>query len=248
MDTAQTPLHDAVIVITGSTSGIGRAMALELSTLGASIVVNSSNHHDEGQRLASELPHSLYVGGSITEEGFASHFIEEVIHHYGRLDVLINNAATTKVIPHRDLLQADRATWRTIFETNVFATFDLITHAAPHLKDSKGQILNVASLAGLRPTGSSIPYAASKAALIHVTTLLAAALAPEVRVNAVAPGLVDTPWTEDWDAVRAQYQRTAPLQRSATPEDVSHLVTALIQTPYLTGAIVPLDGGMGLVR
>jgi ketoreductase RED2 len=241
-------LSGAVVAITGSTSGIGRATAQELAELGASVVINSSNHHEEGRSLTEELPNSLYIGGSITDESFPKRFIEEILSHYGQLDALVNNAATTKVIPHRDLTQAHRGVWREIFETNVFATFDLISHATPALKASSGQILNVASLAGLRPTGSSIPYAASKAALIHVTTLLAAALAPEIRVNAVAPGLVETPWTQDWDAVHEHYRRVAPLQRSATAHDVACLITSLLQTPYLTGSIVPIDGGMGLVR
>jgi ketoreductase RED2 len=107
--------------------------------------------------------------------------------------------------------------------------------------------VNVSSIAGVRPTGSSIPYAASKAALNHLTTLLAKVVGPEVRVNAVAPGLIDTPWTEDWDAIRGYVRSVAPLRRSGTPDDVADVIVALATTSYVTGQIVVVDGGLTIV-
>jgi NAD(P)-dependent dehydrogenase (short-subunit alcohol dehydrogenase family) len=104
----------------------------------------------------------------------------------------------------------------------------------------------VSSLAGVRPVGSSIPYAASKAALNHTTRLLAAALGPHVRVNAVAPGLVDTPWTQDWDVVREHVHAQAPMRRSASPADVAEVVMGLVRSTYVTGEVVVVDGGLGL--
>jgi ketoreductase RED2 len=99
----------------------------------------------------------------------------------------------------------------------------------------------------VRPTGSSIPYAASKAAFNHQTVLLAKVLGPDVRVNAVAPGLVDTPWTADWDDIRGLVQAMAPLRRSATPGDVAEVVMGLVRSTYMTGQVVVVDGGLGLV-
>jgi ketoreductase RED2 len=115
------------------------------------------------------------------------------------------------------------------------------------LRSSRGSIVNLSSIAGLRPTGSSIPYAASKAALNHMTLLLAKVVGPEVRVNAVAPGLIDTPWTQDWDDIRAFVGAVAPLRRSGTPDDVAVLVLALATSPYVTGQIVAVDGGLSIV-
>jgi ketoreductase RED2 len=108
--------------------------------------------------------------------------------------------------------------------------------------------VNVSSIAGLRPTGSSIPYAASKAALNHLTVLLASVVGPEVRVNAVAPGLIDTPWTADWDAVRTVVQAIAPLKRSGRAHEVADVIFALVSSSYVTGEIVTVDGGLSLAR
>jgi ketoreductase RED2 len=107
-------------------------------------------------------------------------------------------------------------------------------------------IVNVSSIAGVRPTGSSIPYAASKAALNHMTPLLAKVVGPEVRVNAVAPGLVDTPWTADWDAIRDFVSAVAPLKRSGTPQDIADVIFSLASTPYVTGQVVVVDGGLSI--
>jgi NAD(P)-dependent dehydrogenase (short-subunit alcohol dehydrogenase family) len=150
------------------------------------------------------------------------------------------------VIPHADLDAAGLDVWRRIFEVNLFGPWSLCAAAVPLLRERSGSILNVSSLAGVRPTGSSIPYACSKAALNHMTLLLANAFGPQVRVNAVAPGLVDTPWTADWDAVRSFVRTSAPMQRSATPEDVADVALMLTCSSYVTGQVVVVDGGLGL--
>jgi ketoreductase RED2 len=127
---------------------------------------------------------------------------------------------------------------------NVFGTWQLSVAAMDALKASKGSIVNVSSIAGLRPTGSSIPYAASKAALNHMTVLLAKVVGPEVRVNAVAPGLIDTPWTESWDAARGYVEGVAPLRRTGTPDDVAEVIVALADAGYVTGQVIAVDGGL----
>ena len=235
-----------VVVVTGSTSGIGAATAQRFAEAGDTVVFNSVRSVDVGRALAQATPNSHYVQADVSHPEDCTRLIDEVLARYGRLDVLVNNAGTTKVIDHRDLASADLAVWREIFEVNVFGTWNLCVAAMALLREAKGAIVNVSSIAGVRPTGSSIPYAASKAALNHLTALLAKAVGPEVRVNAVAPGLIDTPWTADWDVVRAAVTRRAPLARSGSPEDVADVIVALAGTPYVTGQVVLVDGGLSL--
>lgn len=236
-----------VVLITGSSSGIGAAAARQFAASGATVIINSVTSVDAGQTLAAELPDATYVQADVADEADAARLIEEVVATHGRLDVLVNNAGTTAVIPHGDLEAANPEVWRRIFDTNVIGTWQLTVAAVPHLRASgQGQVLNVSSLAGERPVGSSIPYACSKAALSHMTRLLANTLGPDIRVNAVAPGLVDTPWTAEWDVVREFVKAQAPLRRSATPEDVAEVIMGLARSTYMTGQIVLVDGGLSL--
>lgn len=240
-------MRGQVILVTGSSSGIGSAIARLLSSLGATIVVNSSRSVEAGQALAAELPGADYVQGDVANPEHAKRLVATAVERHGRLDALVNNAGTTQVIPHADLQAATAEIWRRIFDVNVIGTWQVTVAAVPHLRMSgQGQVVNVSSLAGERPSGSSIPYACSKAALNHMTRLLANTLGPEVRVNAVAPGLVDTEWTEDWDAVRAYVKAEAPLRRSATPEDVARAVFGLMRADYVTGEVLVVDGGLQL--
>jgi ketoreductase RED2 len=210
------------------------------------VVFNSVRSVEAGERLAGATPNSIYVQGDVAKSEDCTRLVAAVLEHYGRLDVLINNAGTTKVIPHADLQAASLDVWREIFEVNVFGTWSLCVAAMDALRASHGAIVNVSSLAGVRETGSSIPYAASKAAVNHMTALLAKVVGPEVRVNAVAPGLIDTPWTEDWETVRGYVRAVAPLKRSGTPEDVADVIVALASSAYVTGQVVVVDGGLGL--
>ena len=241
------PFHGRIVLVTGSSSGIGAATARRFAGAGATVVVNSSTSVDAGLALADELADASYVRADVADDAQARDLIDQVIARHGRLDVLVNNAGTTQVIPHGDLDAASPEVWRRIFDVNVIGTWQVTVAAMPHLRESGGgQVVNVSSLAGERPTGSSIPYACSKAAVSHMTRLLANTLGPEVRVNAVAPGLVDTPWTADWDAVRQFVSAQAPLRRSATPEDVAEVIFGLARSEYVTGEVVVVDGGLHL--
>ncbi len=239
-------MAERVVLVTGSTSGIGEATALRFAKDGDHVVFNSVRSVEAGERLAGATPNSIYVQGDVAKSEDCTRLVAAVLEHYGRLDVLINNAGTTKVIPHADLQAASLDVWREIFEVNVFGTWSLCVAAMDALRASHGAIVNVSSLAGVRETGSSIPYAASKAAVNHMTALLAKVVGPEVRVNAVAPGLIDTPWTEDWETVRGYVRAVAPLKRSGTPEDVADVIVALASSAYVTGQVVVVDGGLGL--
>jgi ketoreductase RED2 len=235
-----------VVLITGSSSGIGAACARAFAEVGASVIVNSAHSVTEGEAVAASLPSAVYVQGDITDPEATRHLVEVALDRFGRLDTLVNNAGTTAVIPHHDLEAATVDVWRRIFEVNVFGTWSMTLAALPALREAKGSVVNVASVAGIRPTGSSIPYAASKAALNHLTVLLAKTVGPDVRVNAVAPGLIDTPWTADWDFVREVVQQVTPLKRSGQPEDVAEVVLALARAAYVTGQIVGVDGGLSI--
>jgi len=236
-----------VVLVTGSTSGIGEETALRFAALGDHVIFNSVRSVEAGEALSAKTPGSFYIQGDISNDADCEHMIEMVLERYGRLDVLVNNAGATKVIAHADINAATLDVWRDIFEVNVFGTWNISVRAMPALKEAKGSIVNVSSIAGVRQTGSSIPYAASKAALNHMTALLAKVVGPEVRVNAVAPGLIDTPWTADWDAIRGVVSAMAPLKRSGTPGDVADVILSLASTPYVTGQVLVVDGGLGLM-
>ncbi len=233
-----------VVLITGSTSGIGLATARRFVERGDTVVFNSARSVEAGEHLASITYESIYVQGDIAIASDCARIVTTVLEKYGRIDILVNNAGATKVIPHRDLDAATVEVWREIFDVNVFGTWQLSVAAMASLREHRGSIVNVSSAAGLRPIGSSIPYAASKAALNHMTVLLAKVVGPDVRVNAVAPGLIDTPWTQDWDTVRGNVERLAPLRRSGTPDDVADVIVALATTSYVTGQVVAVDGGL----
>ena len=239
-------MSSRVVLVTGSTSGIGEATARRFAARGDTVVFNSVRSVEAGERLAASTANAHYVQADIAVAVDCTRLIEQVLERCGRLDVLVNNAGTTRVIPHRDLEAATLDVWREIFEVNVFGTWSLSVAAMEALRATKGSIVNVSSVAGVRPTGSSIPYAASKATLNHITALLAKVVGPDVRVNAVAPGLIDTPWTKDWDVVRGFVQSVAPLQRSGTPDDVADVIVSLASTPYVTGQVVTVDGGLSL--
>jgi ketoreductase RED2 len=241
------PLTGQVVAITGSSSGIGAAVARSFAAAGASVLVNSSRTVEQGREVAASLPDALYVQGDITDPEVPGLIVSAAQERWGRLDTLVNNAGTTAVIPHQDLEAASVEVWRRIFEVNVFGTWAMTVAAVPALRAAHGSVVNVASVAGVRPTGSSIPYAASKAAVGHMTLLLAKVVGPEVRVNAVAPGLVDTPWTADWDLAREAVSHMAPLKRTGQPDDVAEVVLALATARYVTGQVVVIDGGLSLV-
>lgn len=234
-----------VAIVTGSSSGIGEATAQRLAALGANVVVNSATSVAAGKSVAASLPtESLYVQADISDKEQGQHLLDATIERFGRLDLLVNNAGWTTVVPHDDLDALTDEIFRKTFDVNVFGTWWLTKAALPHLRRSPdGNVVMVTSIAGVRPVGSSIAYSMTKAALNQFTLLLAKSHGP-VRFNAVAPGLVATPWTADWDAQHEAVSAAAPLKRSATADDCAEAILACARNTYMSGAILVIDGGL----
>lgn len=241
-----------VALVTGATSGIGLAIAQRLTQAGYRVALHSRTSSAAGQQAAATLTGARYFQADLLDEAARQVLIDEVIAHYGRLDVLVNNAGASSIIPHQDLRAATPDIWHRLYELHVIAPWQLIALSEPYLRaassaEQPASVLNISSHAGVRPKGASIPYAASKAAQIHVTRLLAKTLGPAIRVNAIAPGLVDTPLTEDWVEIRQQWVREAPIGRSASPQDIADVALMLTESTYLTGEVIMVDGGMNLL-
>ena len=234
-----------VAIVTGSSSGIGEETARRLSAGGATVVVNSASSVEAGEAVSESLPgESTYVQADIADREQGRALVDRTVERYGRLDFLINNAGWTTSIPHHQLDDLTDEIFTKTFDVNVFGTWWLTKHAIPHLRESDDpNIVNITSIAGVRPVGSSIAYSMTKAALNQMTLLLAKSYGP-IRVNAVAPGLVSTPWTEDWQDQHEAIAKMSPLGRSATPDDCAEAVLALLRNRYTTGEIFVVDGGV----
>ncbi len=239
-----------VAIVTGSTSGIGEAVARVLVEAGARVMFNSSSSVEAGVAIAAEFGDvARYHQADVSSEEECISLVDATLEAFGGLDILVNNAGHTQVIPHHDLDAVSEEIFRRIFDVNVFGTWYLSRAAVPALKASgNGNIINITSIAGLVAAGSSIPYAVSKAGINHLTRLMANVLGPEIRVNAVAPGLVETPWTETWEALHSVVSQQAPLGRSGTSEDCAEAVLGILHASYQTGDVVVVDGGLTLGR
>ena len=234
-----------VAIVTGSSSGIGERTAQRLAELGAHVVVNSASSVEAGQKVAESLPNgAIYVQADISDKAQCQKLIDATIAKFGKLDVLVNNAGWTTLVPHADLDALTDEIFEKTFNVNVTGTWQLTKMAMPHLlKSQDGNVVNITSVAGVRPMGSSIAYSMTKAALNQMTRLMAKSHGP-VRHNAVAPGLVETPWTQDWETQHAGVAAIAPLKRSATPDDCAEAVLAFLRNKYVTGQIFVVDGGL----
>ena len=243
-------LDNKVAIVTGSTSGIGEAIARVLVGAGAKAILNSRSSVETGEALVAELGGcTRYYQADVSNEAECIGMVEATLETFGQLDILVNNAGSTQVIPHQDLEAVSDEEFRHVIDVNLFGTWYLSRAAAPALKESgDGNIVNITSIAGLRAVGrlTSIPYSVSKAAINHLTRLMANVLGPEIRVNAVAPGLVATPWTEAWDSVHQTVSERSPLGRSAAPEGCAAAVLGTLRVAYQTGDVVVVDGGLSL--
>jgi 3-oxoacyl-[acyl-carrier protein] reductase len=237
-----------VALVTGSATGIGRAVAWRFAELGFAVTVNFSRSKDEAEVTAegvrSRGGEAIVVQADVADDTAVRVMVERTVEAFGGLDVLVNNAATTYFIPHTDLDGITGQVWDDILNVNLKGTFFGCRAAMPWLKVRRGNIVNIASVAGVAGSGSSIAYAASKGAVITLTKSLAMAFAPEVRVNAVAPGPVQTRWLADHQDMVESAMKLTPLQRPATPDDVAAVALFLAEeTSLMTGQVLVVDGG-----
>ncbi len=242
-------------LVTGGASGIGLATVEAFARCGATVAMNYLRDDPRGpqqvERLTS-LGHRIVAApGSVSHPGDAEAMVARAIDALGRLDILVNNAgtpATTAPIPFADFDALSEEFWQSILMTNLIGPFRCTHAAAAALKAAKGAICSTASIAGVQGSGSSIPYATSKAGVINLTRSLARTLAPEIRVNAVAPGFVDSPWNKDWPANRkAESIERTPLKRACRPEDIAETIFFLCAgAAMITGQTIIVNGGLTL--
>ena len=244
-------LENKIAVVTGGGTGIGRATSLLLAREGAHIVVNYSRSEKDAHATVDEIKalgrKAVAIQADISDEDAVQTMFSQVDSELGSVDILVNNAATTQFVPYDDLDGLTSEIWDKIMAVNVKGVFVCCREAIKRMKQQgSGAIVSVSSIAGLTGLGSSIAYAASKAAVINMTRGLAASCAPEVSVNAVAPGVVETRWIEGWEMFTDPHRDATPMKRHATPEDVALAIFGLILNPFTTGETIRVDGGRTL--
>ncbi|MED3940352.1 SDR family NAD(P)-dependent oxidoreductase [Priestia megaterium] len=240
-----------VFIITGGGTGIGKATALKLADRGAKLVINYSNSETEAKKVVEEI---IEKGGTafafkanVASEHEVNNMIDQTITQFGRLDGLVNNASITAQISMNDLESATDDVWDSLYDVNVKGMFHCVKAAVPHMKKQKaGAIVNVGSIAGTTGIGSSIPYAATKAAIHTMTKSLAIALAPHIRVNCISPGAVDTRWWSGNEDKMYQLAGNLPLQRISSPEDIADAILFQLKQESLTGQVFTIDNGQTL--
>jgi len=244
-------LKGVVALVTGGNGGLGQRICHALAREGAHVAIMYARSRDQAESVASELT-SLYqikaqaFAGDITDGAAVDRLVGEVTQAFGRLDVLVNDAAYNLAIPFANLDDLTLEAWDKIMSTNLTGPMLLTKAVAPVMKaQGRGRIVNIASIAGLNPTGSSIAYAVSKAGLIHLTRCMAVALAPETLVNCVAPGLLEG--TRATANLRSeQIERSAAsslLKKPADKDDCADMVVTMCRTETMTGQTIVIDAG-----
>jgi NAD(P)-dependent dehydrogenase (short-subunit alcohol dehydrogenase family) len=244
-------LKGAVALVTGGNGGLGQHICHALAKEGAHIAVMYAKSSDQAADVARTLRtrHQVQAAAfacDITDQVAVGRLVEEVGKRFGRIDILVNDAAYNKSIPFSDLDGLSQEVWDTIMAVNLTGPMRLIKAVAPLMKaQGRGRIVNIASVAGLAPTGSSIAYAVSKAGLIHLTRCMAVALAPETLVNCVAPGLLEG--TRATANLRPeQIERAAAgalLKKAADKDDCADMVVTMCRTETMTGQTAVIDAG-----
>lgn len=252
-------LSGKVAIVTGSASGIGAAVAVGLAKRGAKVVVNYSKSESEAKAVAASIretgSEALVVQGNVARDEDCRKLAEATLKQWGRIDILVNNAGTTKFAAHTDLAALSAEDWQTIYGVNVIGPFQMMRACLDALKEhGDGSVVNVSSIAGVMGVGSSIAYAASKGALNTLTLSLARAFAPQIRVNAVCPGYVATPWfsgrfgEENSKRIAGQQAEANPLKRVAYAEDIANAVLFFAgpDSNNISGEFMLIDSGMHL--
>ncbi len=234
-----------IALVTGAARRVGKAIALALAQRGAHVAISYNRSADEARQAVQEIEargvRSLAVRGDIRRSGEVNAMVAQVIEHFGRIDILVNNASNYYKTPFQDLTEEQ---WDDLVDTNLKGTFLVAKRVGDEmLKAGSGKIINLADWAGFRPYKDYIPYCVAKAGVIALTKALAKTLAPNIQVNAVAPGPVLLPEEFD-DRVREAVVRATPLQRIGSPDDIAQTVVFLIEgSDFITGATIVVDGG-----
>jgi 3-oxoacyl-[acyl-carrier protein] reductase len=247
-------LKGKAALVTGGASGIGFATAAMLARGGCTVAINHLPDDPRGAEAVAQLAAEtgarvIGAPGSVADPADCARMVETAVHDLGRLDYLVNNAGTPggrHSIPPKDLDRVTEELWNTLLQVNLLGVFRCAKAAAPALKAARGAVVNTASIAGISRPGSSLAYGATKAGVINMTKNLARALAPEVRVNAVAPGAVDSTWMIEWtEAERRSSIENALLRRRCAPEDIAEVIVFLLAgAAMVTGQTVVVDGGL----
>jgi 3-oxoacyl-[acyl-carrier protein] reductase len=248
-------LEGKAAIVTGGGTGVGRATALELARQGCSVLVNYSRSRDEAEKTVADVEatgvKSVACQADVADDAACRRMVETASKAFGRVDILINNAGTTRFVQAADLDLITDEDWRRIYAVNVIGPF----HCARAVKElmlagGGGQIVNISSIAAFAGRGSSIPYAASKAALNNLTIALARTLAPKIRVNAIAPGFITGRWLQQglgdgYDAMKQAYEQATPLESVSEPQDVAAAIMSLVTgSRMITGQVLLCDGGL----
>jgi 3-oxoacyl-[acyl-carrier protein] reductase len=248
-------LKNAVCIVTGSASGIGAASAILLAGKGARVVVNYSKSEDAARATLKACEaaggEALLVKADVAQDADCRRLAQAALDKWGRIDALVNNAGATKFADHADLDALSAEDFQRIYSVNVVGTYQMVRACAPAMKKiGRGAVVNVSSIAGKNGMGSSMAYAASKGALNTLTMSLARVLGPEIRVNAVCPGMVDTKWLREgygqrYAAIEERYRQGTPLGRPGKPEEVAAVIVWLIEgADLITGDTIMVDSGM----
>ena len=249
-------LSGKTAIVTGSSVGVGRATALELAKRGVNVVVNYSRSENEARETLADVEalgaKALLVRADVSQDDQVKEMVRQTVERFGGVDILVNNAAITHFVDFTDLDGLTEEIWDRIIDVNVKGVFFCSRAVIPLMRHAgAGCIVNVSSIAGVRGVGSSIAYCASKAAVINMTMAFAQAFAPEIRVNCVAPGFIDTRWhlarqeAQNYEALRAGVARLTPLKRVCVPEDVAQVILSFIEGGNMvTAQTLIVDGGM----
>ena len=251
-------VRDKVVIVTGAGTGVGAAAALKLAAGGAKLCINYAHSEAAAGAVAEACEkaggEALVLQGDVSQDGDCRRMAASTLERWGRIDGLINNAGTTRMVAQSDLEGLQAEDFLHIYAVNVVGTFQMTRAVVPAMRAAGGgSIVNTSSIAGVKGIGSSIAYAASKGALNTMTLSLARMLAPEIRVNAVAPGFITGRWwleklgQENYDAMVANVEQMTPLGRAGTPEDMAEaIVFLLMASANITGEVLLSDAGMHL--
>ncbi|MBL67379.1 MAG: hypothetical protein CMO74_02830 [Verrucomicrobiales bacterium] len=245
-------LKGKAALVTGGSRGVGAATARMLAGAGCDVAVNYNASAEAAGQVVDDCQEAgaraISIQGDVASDVVCRHLVAESVNVFGRLDVLVNNAGTTRFVGFGNLDDVREEDWDRILAVNLKGPFQCARAARPHLATEGGVIVNTASVAGIRGAGSSIPYAASKAALINLTLALARSLGPEIRVNAVAPGFIEGDWLqeglgENYEAIRQAKMKESLLDAVSTPEDIAQGILSLAMADKVTGHTLVIDGG-----